>query len=40
MIEGALRFLSGYGWRKLGFFAQQRQNFFHERVGRDAVLFP
>ena len=36
--EGALRFLLGYRWSQLGFFAEKRENFFHERVGCNAVL--
>ena len=31
---------SGHGWPELGFFAKQRKDFFHERVGCDAVLIP
>src|SRR5262249_43363516 len=37
--EGALRSLLGYRWSQLGFFAEKRENFFHEGVGCDAVLF-
>ena len=29
---------SGHRWRELGFFAKERKNFFHQRVGCDAVL--
>ena len=38
--EGALRFLLGDRWPKLGLLAKQRQNFFDQCIGRDAVLLP
>ena len=38
--EGALRFYLGDRRPKIGLFAQERQNFFHQRVGGDAVLLP
>ena len=37
--EGALRFLSGYRRSQLGFPAKEREDFFHKRVGGDAVFF-
>ena len=36
--EGALRFLSSYRWTQAGFFSQERQNFFHQCVGGDAMF--
>ncbi len=36
--EGAFRFLLGDRWPELGLFAEERQNFFHERVGCDSVF--
>src|SRR6266496_5742787 len=32
-------FLSGHRWPDSGFFAQQRQHFFHKRLTCDAVFF-
>jgi hypothetical protein len=31
---------SGHRRRELGFFAQERENFFNQRVGCDTVLLP
>src|SRR5581483_2257150 len=31
--------ISGYGWFEPGFFAQQREHFFHQGIGRDAMFF-
>src|SRR5262249_40488906 len=35
----SLLLLSRYRWRELRFFAKERQNFFHQRVGCDTVFF-
>ncbi len=32
--------ISGYRWPEFGFLTEERQNFFHERVGGDAVFLP